>query len=127
MTSWFEDAFNGSGRIPEFPEVNPIDPSSGPRKTLLKTRIVKTNWETTSKPAVSRLDSCVLRGEPFKPVQIEIHRDVSIRNDHSLKSSGLAPSGLFPGNCGAEYPEWVAQKQKQRKREITQKFSSTLS
>ena len=49
MTSWLEDAFNGSGRTAEFPQMSPIEPGAGPRKSLLKTRIVKKELGPTSK------------------------------------------------------------------------------
>ena len=36
MLSWLEDAFNGSGRIAEFPPINPIEPGSGTAQGIVK-------------------------------------------------------------------------------------------
>ena len=52
MTSWFEDACNGSGRTLEFPQMSPIEPGSARRKTLSKTRTVKKEWDLLQNAAV---------------------------------------------------------------------------
>jgi hypothetical protein len=65
MTSWLMDALNGSGRTAVFPGMSPIEPSSGPRKILLKTRIVKKELGPTWKRNVSSFDSFVAESIPF--------------------------------------------------------------
>ena len=89
----------------EFPQINPIEPGSGPRKTSLKTRIVKKELGPTSKRKVSTFDSLRRGIDSLESIQIEIHRHDSTRDDHSFKSSGSALRGFFAGDCGAEFPE----------------------
>src|SRR5437588_8108608 len=56
--------------------------------------------------------------DSIKPVQIEIHRDASARDDHLFKSSGLSSRALFSGLCYG-ISRTIAQKQKQWEYEIT--------
>ena len=59
--------------------------------------------------------------DSIKPVQIEIHRDASARDDHLFKSSGFSARVLFSGLC-YRISRAVDEKQKQWQREITQHF-----
>ncbi len=88
----------------EFALINPIDPASGPRKTWLKTRIVKNEFELTSKRAVSQFD-------PDASLRIPVSRAES----RSIVTFPLATIilsrvpvcafGLSPDDCGAGFPE----------------------
>src|SRR6266446_10681041 len=59
--------------------------------------------------------------DSIEPVQIEVHRDASARDDHLFKSSGFSARVLFSGLC-YRISRAVDEKQKQWQREITQHF-----
>src|SRR6266446_6891559 len=62
------------------------------------------------------------RGADFiKPVQIEIHRDASTRDDHLFKSSGLFFRAFLLDLC-RRISRAIAQKQKQWQHEITRDY-----
>src|SRR5229473_3507012 len=64
----------------------------------------------------------VRRGaDSIEPVQIEIHRDVSARDDHLFKSSGLFFRAFLLDLC-RRISRAIAEKQEQREHEITRHF-----
>ena len=121
ITSWFKAVCNGPGSATVFSGISPIEPASGPRKASLKTRIVKKELGPTWKRNVSGFASFVPGSGPIEAVQIEIHRHASLRDDHLFQSAGLSIRA-FLRELWCRIPRAVAQKQKQREREITQHF-----
>ena len=113
MTSWFEDALNGSGRTAEFPRTNPIEPASGPRNTWLKRRIVKKELGPTSKRKVSTFDSLVAEAFPLSRFKSRFIDTFPVATTN-LSRVPVCPSEFFPGDCGAEFPELLLKSKSRR-------------
>ena len=120
ITSWLEDAFNGSGRAAEFLQINPIELGSGPRRSLLRTRIVKKELGPTSKRKVSSFDSCVPELIPLSRSKSRSIATFPVATT-ILSRVPVCPSGFSRG-LWCRISRAVAQKQKQRERKITQHF-----
>ena len=87
-----------------FSGINPIEPMSGPRKALLKTRTVKKELGPTSKRNVSSFDSLSSESIPlsrFKSRSIATFPFATI----IFSRVPVSPSGFFPADWTAEFPE----------------------
>ena len=87
----------------EFVATNPTAPDSGPRRTLLTTRIVKKEFGRASKRNVSSFDS------PVEAIPLSRFKSRSMMTvplaTMSLSMVCVAVCELFSGDDGAEFPE----------------------
>ena len=104
MTSWFDGGIQrfrkNRGVSPDQPHRARLGTAQDIVKDKDREKRIGAHFETQG----LQLRFLASRSGSIEPVQIEIHRDVSARDDHFFQSSGL-PFRAFPGDCGAEFPE----------------------
>jgi len=103
MTSWFEDAINGLGRILESSRINPIEPGSGPRRTWLKTRIVKKELGLASKRSISLFEDWFSDEVPFSCPKSRLIVTFPLAMI-ILSRVPVCPSAASPWDWGTEFP-----------------------
>ena len=95
MTSWFKAVCNGPGRVAVFSGTSPIEPAFGTAQDVVKDKDREKGIGADLETQCFQLRFFRLGLDSIKPVQIEIHRDVPVRDDHFLQRSGL-PFRIFP-------------------------------